>query len=140
MLIEWQDKYSVGVPRIDEQHRQLIDLLNQLYKKVGASAASQEIWPLLVNFNRYADNHFETEERIAREASIAMPNQVGHNRLHENYRDRMKAFRASLERDDKRVAVQLLAFLNNWWLQHILVEDRELGQLICDALAHKRHA
>lgn len=140
MLIEWQEAYCVGVPRIDEQHRQLIELLNMLYKKVGSSEVAAEMWPLLVDFNRYADSHFECEERIAREAGVTLPEQAAHTRLHENYRDRMQAFRAAIERNDKRVGVQLLAFLNNWWLQHILVEDRELGRMICESGGSRNNA
>ena len=34
-LIEWKDEFSVGVPSIDYEHQQLIELINQLNKMAG---------------------------------------------------------------------------------------------------------
>lgn len=130
MYIQWKNEYCIGVPRVDEQHQQLIGLINSLYQKIGPETKPQDVWELLESFNRYADTHFATEERIARESNVPIDDFNAHKAKHESYRDRMVSFRRDLENHDKRAPVQLMAYLSTWWLSHILVEDMELGRLI----------
>lgn len=130
MYIQWKNEYCIGVPRVDEQHQQLISLINALYQKIGPDTKPQDVWGLLDGFNRYADTHFSTEERIARDSNVPIDDLNAHKARHESYRDRMVSFRRDLENNDKRAPVQLMAYLSTWWLSHILVEDMELGRLI----------
>ncbi len=133
MYIEWKDAYSIGVPRLDEQHRQLIQMLNDLYQKIGPDTAPGNVWGLLDGFNRYAETHFIYEERIAGDAGVPQGELNLHKREHEAYRERMRTFQHAFSENDKRAPVQLMAFLSNWWLSHILVSDMELGRLVCQA-------
>jgi len=132
MYIEWKDDYCVGVPRIDEQHFQLIRMLNELYQKIGPEMSPGSVWELLDGFNRYAETHFTSEERIALEGGVSARELNLHKHEHEAYRERMRGFRHAFAQNDKRAPVQLMAFLSNWWLSHILVRDMELGRLICE--------
>lgn len=130
MYIRWKDEYCVGVSRIDEQHFRLVELLNELYRKIGPETTPADAWDLLREFNAYADTHFDAEERIARDSNVDVTAQAAHKLEHQNYRDRMDTFRRAFEQNDKRAPVQLMAFLSNWWLSHILIRDMELGRLI----------
>lgn len=130
MYIEWKDAYRIGVPRIDEQHQQLIVMINALYERIGPGTKPQDVWDLLEGLNQYADTHFATEERIARESNVPPAELAAHQTKHESYRDRMVSFRQALEQKDKHAPVQLMAFISTWWLTHILVEDMELGYMI----------
>ena len=130
MYIQWTNSYNIGVPRIDEQHQQLIEMINALYQKIGPNTQPHEVWELLEGFNNYAATHFATEERIAREANIDHGEFTAHKAKHQSYRERMLGFRRNLNEGDKRAAMQLMAFLSTWWSQHILQEDMALGQMI----------
>lgn len=130
MYIDWKDEYCIGVTPIDDQHFRLIGMLNALYDKIGPETAPTGAWDLLDGFNRYAETHFSTEERIARDSGVPIADLIAHRAEHEAYRDRMRAFQQSFVQNDKRAPVQLMAFLSNWWLSHILVRDMELGRLI----------
>jgi hemerythrin len=128
MLIEWKDNYCIGVARIDEQHRQLIGMLNELYRTIGTDIKPGSVWPLLEGFNRYADTHFSYEERLAKEHATSPTGLAAHIGEHEAYRERMARFREDLEKGDQNTSVQLMAFISNWWLVHILVIDIALGK------------
>lgn len=132
MYIEWKDDYRIGVPRVDEQHFQLIRMLNELYQKIGPEVSPGCVWELLDGFNSYAETHFSSEERIALDGGVPVPELNQHKQEHEAYRERMRSFRHAFSQNDKRAPVQLMAFLSNWWLSHILVRDKELGRLICE--------
>lgn len=128
MLIQWKDSYCIGVARIDEQHRQLIGMLNELYRTIGTDIEPASVWHLLQGFNRYADTHFSYEERLAREHATPPAQFAAHRGEHEAYCERMARFREDFEKGDRHASVQLMAFLSNWWLSHILVLDVELGK------------
>ncbi|MCP5162329.1 MAG: hemerythrin family protein [Hahellaceae bacterium] len=138
MYIEWKDDYCIGIGRIDDQHRKLIGYLNALYKTVSGGAPVSQSWELLDAFNRYAEEHFSSEERIAFDAGIPSAELENHKAEHEAYRIRLKGFQQAYMNKDKMVPVQLMAFLSKWWLSNILVKDMELGRLIHDQEA-KQH-
>jgi hemerythrin len=114
--------------RIDEQHKQLIGMLNELYQTIGKDIEPASVWHLLQGFNRYADTHFSYEERLAREHDTPPEHIAAHRGEHEAYCERMARFREDFEKGDRHASVQLMAFLSNWWLSHILVLDVELGK------------
>lgn len=130
MFIQWKDSYNVGIPAMDEQHVQLIDMLNELYEQVGPDIRFEDAWSLLEGFNRYAESHFICEERLARDNNLPLSVVLSHKTQHEAYRERMVSFHRSLEARDRNTVVQMMAFLSRWWLSHILVEDMELGRQI----------
>ncbi len=132
MYIEWQDKYAIGIERIDKQHQQVIKLINRLYQVIGPKTQPADAWSLLEEFNQYAEVHFMTEERIAEEGEVPYDELVDHKAEHENYRQRIRGFRRAFNENDKQAPVQLMAFLSKWWLNHILVKDMELGRLISE--------
>lgn len=128
MWIEWQPQFEIGIARLDEQHRQLVAMLNNLYQVIGPDTQPTEIWPLFGNFNRYADTHFELEERLAKEYGLAANDFHQHWLEHESYRQRMRGFARALENGDRYTPVQMMSFLNSWWTGHICGVDRELGR------------
>lgn len=128
MLIEWKENYSIGVARIDEQHRQLIGMLNELYRNIGEGVDPAKVWPLLAGFNHYAETHFSCEDRLARANAIPQEDYAPHRAEHDAYRERMLNFHEDLGKGDRYAAIQLLSFLTNWWLSHILIVDVELGK------------
>ena len=133
MYIEWKDVYCIGVPRIDEQHAQLIKMLNDLYQKIGPESSPGNTWELLNGFNRYAETHFICEERIAVDAGVPLGELNLHKQEHEDYRERMRTFQHAFSENDKNAPIQLMAFLSNWWLSYILIRDMELGRLVRNA-------
>lgn len=130
MFILWKDAYKIGVPEIDEQHCQLIDMLNELYERIGPDVNFDDAWAALSGFDRYAEAHFSCEERIAKENDVPLGMLQLHKLQHEAYRERMRSFRRALEARERTTLVQMMAFLSRWWLSHILVEDMELGRQI----------
>ncbi len=130
MLIEWKPEFAVGIARIDEQHQQLVSMLNSLYLRVGPDINAAEVWPLLTGFNQYADTHFKLEERLARECGIDARMFKEHCVAHQEYVERMRKFGQALTAGDKYAAIQLMSFLASWWAEHICESDRELGSAL----------
>jgi hemerythrin len=61
-VIEWEDKFSVGISIIDEEHKKLIGLLNKVVFAKGHNDNPEEIREVLRKMINYAITHFATEE------------------------------------------------------------------------------
>jgi len=63
--IQWSEKFSVGVRVLDQQHQQLIKLLNLLIATQGTiNTRSETISDTLIAMTRYAQAHFQAEEKL----------------------------------------------------------------------------
>jgi hemerythrin-like metal-binding protein len=66
--VQWSERFSVGVRELDEQHQQLIKLLNRLIATQGTiNTHSETISDVLMAIPRYAQVHFKAEERLMEE-------------------------------------------------------------------------
>ena len=62
--IIWTDNFSLGVGVIDEQHKRLIDMINQLIDAENVAANSETVSDLLDAMTKYSKEHFRTEEGL----------------------------------------------------------------------------
>lgn len=118
----WDDeKYSVGDPLLDQQHRQVLEMINELIGLVVQQEADQErILELLLRMNEYAAQHFHKEEqRLDQVDYIALHQQRA---SHERYTEQISEWVVQFE-SGRVDFVSLLDFVRRWWEQHILVED-----------------
>jgi len=123
-LIEWDEqRYSVGICKMDSQHRQLVDLLNALHSP-NNTKDQDLIDRALKALIAYTKQHFVDEERILKKLNY--PRLEGHHEQHQNFIETLNGLRNSYEKTGKSVEMiqQLTAFLSEWLMNHILVEDR----------------
>ena len=63
--IQWSEKFSVGVEELDQQHQQIIKMLNRLISTRGTTdTRSETISDKLLAMTRYAQKHFKAEENL----------------------------------------------------------------------------
>ena len=63
----WKDEYSVGVEKIDRQHRHLFEIINKLIDRSGSSEDLKLVSETLTEMLNYAKEHFTTEEELMQE-------------------------------------------------------------------------
>jgi len=133
LFIQWQKQNETGIRLIDEQHKGIVSIINSFYYLMGKNAGNKLLYSSISEtLKNYSRIHFITEERFL-EAS-GYPDLPAHKELHKKLTleiDRIEY--AAVQEND---AQPLLAFLKNWWVQHINEEDmqyakvlRELGKL-----------
>jgi hemerythrin len=66
-LIKWKDVFSVKVSEVDNQHKKLIGLINQLYDAMRVGKGREVLGSVLTELVNYTIYHFSTEERLFRE-------------------------------------------------------------------------
>jgi hemerythrin len=63
--VQWSEKFSVGVRELDQQHQQLIKLLNRLISTQGTiNTHSETVSDIIMAMTRHAQAHFKAEERL----------------------------------------------------------------------------
>ena len=128
--IQWQDDLSIGIDRIDEQHKKWIEQFNRTAEAVASQQHVEQISKTLGFLVGYTETHFSAEEKYMRENDY--PAFEGHKAKH----DELRATLTNLVRDyQEEGATQDLAdaietFLGNWLLKHIREVDMKFGAFI----------
>ena len=78
--IPWDDSYKVGIKIVDDQHKQLFDIVNKLYDLEDEDNSKEELRSILYKFNEYMQTHFKDEEEYM--ASIGYPALDEHKQIH----------------------------------------------------------
>ena len=61
-LIKWTDKYLVGIKEIDNQHKGLVVLINELFNLMSQGKAKDNMNEIFIHLTEYTKKHFYTEE------------------------------------------------------------------------------
>lgn len=123
--IPWRSSYETGVAVMDEQHRQLIAIINRLYRVIRDKQGVDELQALFDEMTAYATNHLDEEERLL--AEYRYPHLENHRNQHKEYIARVDQLRDTLGSADEQLAIEVYTYLRQWWLQHIMVEDKAYG-------------
>jgi hemerythrin len=120
--IQWSEKFSVGVDELDQQHQQLIRMLNRLISAPDTiDTRSETISDTLQAMTRYAQEHFKTEEKLLK--AYDYPGLKEHRQEHIVYRKKTLDFSTAAIVGVESVPQISIAYLVDWWVHHILDED-----------------
>jgi len=119
--INWTDEFSVGVKALDDQHKQIIDLINILIDSSNRSVNSETIFNVLKQMMSYAQKHLDFEEQLLEEHKYF--DLMNHAATHVKYLEKVAKFSFDTMAHDESIPEALLEFLQNWWQHHILEDD-----------------
>jgi hemerythrin-like metal-binding protein len=128
--LEWKDTYSVGVPAVDHEHQELIDLVNRLHSALESDRPEDEVVSVFGDLYRAISAHFALEERFMREHHYDQVEQhkADHERLLDELRDMMDEYQdgegGSLDR--------LTASVDAWFANHFKTHDARLHRRLGD--------
>ena len=129
----WSDKLVTGIVEVDDQHRRLVELINEIGAMCTLGADSARIQPVLDELVRYAVYHFDTEEQMMRQHAVSAEHQNGHLKAHEAFRQQVSLAVGIIQtalQDSMNLLAQLLEYLARWLLQHIMVVDLRMAREI----------
>ncbi|OFX14392.1 MAG: hypothetical protein A2516_04265 [Alphaproteobacteria bacterium RIFOXYD12_FULL_60_8] len=120
--IDWKPEFSVGAEVIDQDHRILVELINQIAPALDSGEVHSVLGSVLHSLWDYTDYHFTREEKL--QQLVNFPECVAHKAKHEALRSTVQQKLAAFAADPNSVDVgELLHFLRNWLMEHILKED-----------------
>jgi hemerythrin len=117
----WQEKFLIGVPELDDDHRMLFDLVDQVHEAYARGRIEDDLERVFGILMDYVESHFRREEDFMRDRGYAGldEHQGHHGRLKAELEDLHRRFLAR----EPGLALELLAFLKNWLHFHIMEED-----------------
>ena len=127
-LMEWRDSFSVGVTKLDDDHKRLIDLINRVDATEKAGKSVQ--W-VLEELRNYAEYHFKAEEERMKAAEY--PEIEEHMREHKAFIEWL----ATVERTYNlapdahfHIAETVNEYLRDWLTHHILLVDMQYKDVL----------
>lgn len=121
-LFEWRDDYSVKIGSIDVQHQKLVAMLNALHDGMVAGSGTAHLGAQLQGLVAYTAEHFAYEERLF--AEHGYPSAPQHIEEHQRLVAQVLEFKAKFEAGTASINMQLMKFLKDWLIKHILGSDR----------------
>jgi hemerythrin len=123
---EWSDEFSIGIEEINQEHRRLLDLLNELHDAVDAGSAREVLGKVLDELMRYVVYHFSHEEELFQRTNY--PGAERHIRQHRDLTATAKKVYDDFQTSaSETLPRQVLDFLKNWLVEHIMGSDRAFG-------------
>ncbi len=121
-MMVWSDDYSVDIQEIDEQHKCLVELINKLYNALAAKGQRNEVASVLDQLVEYTKIHFAVEEALMR--IFHYREYEEHKSIHDKIVVDVVGFQQRFHRGDDSVGMELLQYLKDWLVSHILHIDR----------------
>ncbi|MBU1362946.1 MAG: bacteriohemerythrin [Gammaproteobacteria bacterium] len=130
-IFPWDDNFNTGLLTVDEQHRNLVRLLNELAGHVAFKSDEFMLDRLFDELAEYAVYHFESEEAIWRQYLLDDPGEAAHRKTHVAFVNEVGRMREGLAtRPLMDVAEETLGFLARWLASHILETDRYMAYTV----------
>jgi hemerythrin-like metal-binding protein len=128
-FIIWSDEYSVNINELDEQHKQLINIINRVYEASQSGAEKSVIRRIFVELAEYAAYHFKAEEKLLK--SYGYPNFEQHRRQHQQLVVILLELQLRFRKGTMTLSEDMLNFLkNDWLLKHIVASDKEYSSFL----------
>jgi hemerythrin len=131
-LVKWDNKYNTGIDLFDNQHKELVVIINQLFQACleGDKVIDSAFKDAMSRMVAYVKFHFGAEEKVLQR--IKYPRFAEHKKRHdEMVRDILEAAKAYNE-GKKFVPNQFVRTLRDWLFSHIAVEDSAYAVYIAD--------
>ena len=127
-LISWTVDLSVGVGIIDEQHKGLVDLINELNAAMRQRRSDSVLVGVLERLKQYTVKHFATEEEFF--DKFGYPDSAAHKKAHHELVQKVLDFEAELKSGRAKVTMEIMRFLKDWLVGHIMGTDKRYGPFL----------
>lgn len=124
VFIKWNPLYETKHKIIDEQHKELVNIINDLYLSTidTKSNKNEEFIKAAKRCIDYADYHFKTEEKIM--DIINYSDAESHKAMHRDFYNEVVNQVKNYQEGQPFVYNKLVKYLKDWLLEHIAFRDK----------------
>jgi hemerythrin len=131
--IDWTDEFKMGLPAIDADHRQLLDITNEFLDAAEGAASADHLAAIMERLIERTRDHFTAEEQLLDRHHY--PQLVTHKAEHERLITHAENLQAKLvgaaQADNGgRVALETADYLKHWLIDHIRHEDKPYRRFV----------
>lgn len=131
-MLEWKDRYSIGITLIDNQHKELFNKVCDLLVAMKSGKGSVEVLKTLDFLEGYVIKHFKDEESI--QIKSKYPKFNIQKKQHDGLRNRLLEIKSELTNNGSSLnfLITVQSEISKWLKTHILEEDMDLGRHLKD--------
>lgn len=127
-LLDWTDELSVEDDELDDQHKKLVDLINELHQGMRAGKGSAVLGEVLQRLADYTAEHFAREEHIC--AQCTFPDLAAHRAAHAQLLTEVQNLRQRFDSGELLLSVETLDFLKHWVADLIVQSDKRYSPYV----------
>jgi hemerythrin len=123
-LMNWTDKLSVGVAVIDDDHKKLVGMVNELHDAMQAGHGSDSLGRILDGLVQYTRFHFAREEKFFTQTGY--PDAIVHKQEHDALTRQVLGVQQKYASGaTTTLSLDVLHFLRDWLIKHIQGSDQK---------------
>ena len=126
-FIQWSDELIVNVPVIDQQHKNMAEILNALYQTLG-SGNEMKAKLLMKDLVEDVKIHFETEEDLMKNNKYL--NFFSHKLEHDRFVKKAEELNEQVQSGKLQVNLEMMKSFKNWFYNHIDINDKKMGDYL----------
>ena len=124
-IFSWNSSYEIGIEKIDAQHKDLVEIIANLFNSMKVGLGYKEIENTIGKLRDYSNYHFTEEEKLMKE--INYPKISEHIEVHSYFTEIVEDFYKRYKEGEIALTIKMLDFLKNWLLNHISTMDKEIA-------------
>lgn len=129
----WKKEYELHNELYDEQARRFLDIINRMKKIIAGGVQDRDISDIFFRLTHYFEQYMIREEINMKELNYDSTD--AHIRVHKEFVDRIIAFRKGYEDGNSDVYNDMYFYLEKWFDDHMMVEDRRAVNFISDTVS-----
>ncbi|MES9854904.1 MAG: PAS domain S-box protein [Candidatus Thiodiazotropha sp. L084R] len=130
-ILPWDESFNTGLVKIDEQHKNLVRLLNSLVSEIIWGTNHTRVDSIFDELLDYSTYHFETEEVIWDQYLANDPEGKEHLEKHKDFMVIISQMRSEAKQKPlHQIAEEALDYLVGWLASHVIESDRHLACVV----------
>ena len=129
-LMPWGDNLKLGIKQVDDQHRELVKMINELHRAMKMKLGTKQSGKILAKLADYTVYHFKHEEELFDKYNY--PDRIDHKKIHEKLVDKVVGFKAEFHEGRVALSMDLMDFLTDWLRNHIMKTDKAYAPFLIE--------
>ena len=116
-LMEWNSELDVGVQKMNDEHKDILEVMNQLYDAKLTGKSGPDVIGTVEKLGRITSDHFASEEAYME--SINYPEINSHKLIHKSLLEKYTQHYEEIKRSNGKMNDAFFHFLKLWLTAHI---------------------
>ena len=122
-LIEWDERHALNIKEIDDHHKKLVDMINELYDAHNEGKLIKTMIDIIRRLVEYTEYHFSTEENYFDRFNY--PETIEHKQEHKEFREKVLDFERNFKNGEILLSTEILRYLKEWLVTHLEGTDKK---------------
>jgi len=127
-FMPWSNSLSVNIAQLDDQHKKLVAMVNELHRAMKLKKSNSVIGSILDRLADYTVSHFGTEEKLF--ARYGYPEEKAHVEIHRKLVAQVVDIQKKFKAGEAMVSMELMTFLKDWLVNHIQGTDKKYSSFL----------